>query len=125
MASSSTRSTVNEDNLRHYYKIAFTRLYDAGLNRDAASVTTHFAELLDMGKAQLFATLKPLLLPDRSNVEKYKAELKVTVDLETSDGKIRRSEKICQAGNAFADAGACLFQAGREDEAGRFCEWGE
>ena len=51
--------------------------------------------------------------------------MKFWQELEASNRTMHRSDKISAAGNALADTGAILFQAGRGKEAARFCDWGE
>ena len=125
MPSSSTRSTELEKALRHFYKIAFLRLYSSNMMPQAHFVTKQYAEILDMGESDLMATLEPVYHGETASLEKYKTELKVWNELETSNCRMRRSDKLCSAGNAMADTGATLFKVGREKEAMNFCEWGE
>jgi hypothetical protein len=125
MASSSTRSTYTEISLVHLYRIAFARLWSAGLHRQAEFITTAFADVLDINKLQLTRVLKPVYEPNRGSRASWMADIKQWNELQASNAKLRRSTKILAAGNALADAGAELFRAGRKDEGERFCEYGE
>ena len=88
-------------------------------------VTSEFAVILDIGPHALFASLKPKYEPERNTFDQYKADCKAWEDLQTLTMRLRRSEKICYAGNALADAGAVLSKVGRGQEAAKFCGWGE
>ena len=125
MPSSSTRSTELENTLRHYSKIAFLRLYSSDMTSQAHFVTKQFAEALDMSEFELMATLKPVYHTNPTRLDKFRAELKVWNEIESSNHRMRTSDKICSAGNALADTGATLFKVGRDKEAACFCEWGE
>ena len=125
MASSSSRSTFTELTIVHYYRIAFTRLWSAGLHSQAEFITTKFAEVLDIEVQQLTGVLKPIYEPSRGSRASWLADIKQWNELQASNLKLRRSPKIYAAGNALADVGAELFRTGRKDEGERFCEYGE
>jgi hypothetical protein len=124
MPSSSTRSTYTELNLVYLYRIAFSRLWSSGLRKDAESVTTQFAEVLDISRADLMRSLKPVYDPTKSTWAGWRGDIKHWNELQISNAKLKLSSKICAAGNAMADAGAELFKAGRKVEGEAFCESG-
>ena len=110
MPSSSTRSTLVELTLLHYYRIACARLYFSRGTHDANIVTNQFADLLDIDPSDLVSLLHPRWNMDYS---------KHWQELEQSSARMRRSEMICGAGNALSDAAAVLSKAGRSAEATR------
>ena len=68
--------------------------------------------------------LKPSYHPDRCSLESYRAALKESEELRTTNMRMRTREKICAAGTALVDAGAALSKVGRNPEATLFCEYG-
>lgn len=111
--------------LIHSYRIVFSRLMAASLHTQTSYITDHFAEILDIGKQDLMRTVKPIYDADRTTWASWKANIRQWNDLQASNAKLKRSSKILSAGNALADVGAELFRVGRNEEASKFCEFGE
>lgn len=109
MPSSSDRSTAIEWALYSNYRLAFARLNcDYTTCKQANAVTHHFAQALDTEAKDLIDRLK---FDKRFHV------------VDDENGRIRKSDRIYHAGNAFADAASCLEKKGRLEEAGEFREW--
>lgn len=117
MASSSNRSTELEKVIRYHYKITMFRLYASNLQPQAEFLGKKFAGLLDMSESDAADILRASRRPP--------SDIKLLHDLELSNRKLCKSDRICGAGNALADVAAALFRAGRAREGAEFCEWGE
>lgn len=125
MPSSSNRSTYTELNLVYLYRIAFARLTSTGLHSQAQFITAQFADALDIDTKELTKALKPSYDPIRSGSDSWRADVKHWNELRASNIKMKRSSKICSAGNALSDAGTGLAGFGRHVEGDRFCGWAQ
>lgn len=125
MPSSSTRSTYTELRLIHLYRVIFSRLVACRCMEQAAFISDKFSELLDISKVELNRTLKPTYDAEKHTEAGWKADIKQWTDLQTSNAKLRQSSKFMSAGNALADVGAELFRTGRNEEAAKFCGYGD